>query len=344
MVPGPAHAISQYVVSAHATLTLDAPVADLLAVLDVSDDVATEDGSTQLPSFSNSSGSVSYDPDTHTLTVIAASNGVANFAGGIPQAIGSGIVRAHGTIGLINPFADIGFLLEIRVHATFEYAGLLSHPAEWAETLFDLQFAGTPFAGLPEDGRLVVEERTSTADPGLENGFDLLTTTAFLGVEETYTVFIPPGGSTFDILDLGLFVQAGGSTASRVDGSTILALAYLPESPAALTEDEFVDADGDGVRTVDDLCPDTAVPESVPAVKLAPNHWALVDGDTTFDTVQAGPKPPKHGFTLDDTAGCSCEQIIGALGLGLGQKKSGCSTGTMRKWTREVTRTRSGNE
>jgi hypothetical protein len=334
MAPVPAHAISQYVVSVHATLTLEGPAADLITVLDVADHVAPESDSTGLPSFANSTGSVSWDPDTRTLTVIAQSNGAANFAGGIPQAIAYGISRVRGTIGLINPFQDIGFLLEVRVHATFEFAGLLSDPAEYAETVFDLQFAGTVFEGLPADGRLVTEDRTTTADPGLGNGFDLLTTTEFLGVEETYTIVIPPGGSGLDILDLGLFVQAGGATASRVDGTTVLALEYLPEAPAVLLEDQFVDADGDGVHIGDDRCPDTVVPESVPTARLVPRRWALVDDDAIFDTVRPGPKPWEHAFTLADTAGCSCEQIIGALGLGHGHKKFGCSTGVMRRWIR----------
>lgn len=79
-----------------------------------------------------------------------------------------------------------------------------------------------------------------------------------------------------------------------------------------------------------DLCPGTVLPESVPTEGLLPNHYALVDDDAVFDTV-----PPAGGgdvFTLEDTGGCSCEQIIDALGLGEGHVRHGCSAGVMRHW------------
>jgi hypothetical protein len=96
------------------------------------------------------------------------------------------------------------------------------------------------------------------------------------------------------------------------------------------------DGDGDGLGDACDACPvGTVIPEGAPTVKLQPNHYALVDGDTTFDTVapgkgNGGPQPPV--FTLDDTRGCSCEQIVEALGLGAGQLMHGCSLGTMEDW------------
>jgi predicted extracellular nuclease len=95
------------------------------------------------------------------------------------------------------------------------------------------------------------------------------------------------------------------------------------------------DGDGDGLGDACDACPvGTVIPEGAPTVKLQPNHYALVDGDTTFDTVVPGkgngPAPPV--FTLDDTRGCSCEQIVEALGLGAGQLMHGCSLGTMEEW------------
>ena len=64
------------------------------------------------------------------------------------------------------------------------------------------------------------------------------------------------------------------------------------------------------------------------------NRWALVDDDDQFDT-----KPPAGGgggpefeFSVSDTRGCSCEQIIEAMGLGRGHEKVGCSTGAMEDW------------
>jgi hypothetical protein len=36
--------------------------------------------------------------------------------------------------------------------------------------------------------------------------------------------------------------------------------------------------------------------------------------------------------TTTDTAGCSCAQIIAALGLGKGHTKHGCSISAMDEW------------
>jgi hypothetical protein len=56
-----------------------------------------------------------------------------------------------------------------------------------------------------------------------------------------------------------------------------------------------------------------------------------------FDTIRPnsvdGPGP---SFTIQDTAGCSCSQIIDALHLGRGHAKLGCSIGIMQKWVRRV--------
>jgi hypothetical protein len=89
------------------------------------------------------------------------------------------------------------------------------------------------------------------------------------------------------------------------------------------------DEDADGVPNNDDVCPGTVIPESVPTRGLNPNRYALVDGDGVFDTPGGG---AGDVFTLGDTAGCSCEQIIAAQGLGNGHVKHGCSVGAMRNW------------
>jgi predicted extracellular nuclease len=92
------------------------------------------------------------------------------------------------------------------------------------------------------------------------------------------------------------------------------------------------DSDGDGVVDGLDFCPDTVIPESVPTRHLGPNRWALVDDDNIFDT----PGDSRHGFTTEDTAGCSCEQIIVELGLGHGHVRFGCSTSAMLTWVNLV--------
>ena len=89
------------------------------------------------------------------------------------------------------------------------------------------------------------------------------------------------------------------------------------------------DSDGDSIVDAMDQCPATFIPETtVPSRRLLPGRWALVDGDTDFDTASPTPDP----FTLEQTRGCSCEQIIEIFGLGQGHSKFGCSTGVMRRF------------
>ena len=101
--------------------------------------------------------------------------------------------------------------------------------------------------------------------------------------------------------------------------------------------DIFDDIDGDSVANSDDFCPDdTVVPEGVPTMGyLKPNHWALtVTGNRfDFDTVIKGKgEGPNRSYTIEDTAGCSCEQIIEIQGLGDAHTKNGCSTSAMDDW------------
>jgi len=87
------------------------------------------------------------------------------------------------------------------------------------------------------------------------------------------------------------------------------------------------DSDNDSVTDDMDLCPVTSIPETPPTQGLKPNHFALVDGDSIFDSVNSN-----HSFTLADTAGCSCEQIAEKKGLGYGFQKHGCSKGVIQSW------------
>ncbi len=97
-----------------------------------------------------------------------------------------------------------------------------------------------------------------------------------------------------------------------------------------------VDEDGDGVPDPVDVCPGTVIPESVPTKRLGVNRYALVDEDGIFDTSQMGQGGPNRDFTVGDTGGCSCEQIIEAQHLGKGHEKFGCSLGAMRNWVKLV--------
>ena len=100
------------------------------------------------------------------------------------------------------------------------------------------------------------------------------------------------------------------------------------------------DLDGDGVFDDEDECLGTT-DEDVPEIKLKPNHFVL-GSDGTF--VKGEPKGKKEGtgiagtdkaFTIQDTRGCSCEQIIEQLELGNGHRKFGCSPGVMDCWVND---------
>ena len=92
------------------------------------------------------------------------------------------------------------------------------------------------------------------------------------------------------------------------------------------------DFDKDGVLDDADYCPDTVIPEGVPTVRLGTNRWALTDGDFDFDTTAPNGKGPGRSYSTAGTAGCSCEQIIDAQGLGDGHSKFGCSISAMDDW------------
>ena len=104
------------------------------------------------------------------------------------------------------------------------------------------------------------------------------------------------------------------------------------------------DADDDGVPDDVDVCLGTVIPESVPTERLGVNRYALVDEDGVFDTTLPGQRgrsgmvsaAPVSFFTVGDTGGCSCEQIIEAQHLGKGHEKFGCSLGAMRNWVKLV--------
>ncbi|NQY63688.1 MAG: hypothetical protein HRT38_08110 [Alteromonadaceae bacterium] len=65
---------------------------------------------------------------------------------------------------------------------------------------------------------------------------------------------------------------------------------------------------------------------------MPPNHFALINGDAIFDTTGT----TAASFTLANTTGCSCEQIVEKQGLGKGHLKNGCSAGVMIVWIDKV--------
>jgi hypothetical protein len=97
------------------------------------------------------------------------------------------------------------------------------------------------------------------------------------------------------------------------------------------------DRDADGVADDADFCPGTIIPEAVPTSSLGVNRWALTDSDFAFDTAAPPDGGPALDFTTENTAGCSCSQIIAAQGLGAGHSRFGCSIGEMKDWVELVT-------
>ncbi len=147
------------------------------------------------------------------------------------------------------------------------------------------------------------------------------------------------GGSDGDSASNGLVSPATGivylaGSSSSADYPLVLPFqaANAGDSDAVISRLEIdLDDDMDGVFNADDLCPDTMIPESVPTRRLGKNRYALVDGDTVFDTVRG-----KAVFTTADTFGCSCEQIIEIEELGKGQRKFGCSRGAIEDFIEDV--------
>jgi hypothetical protein len=90
------------------------------------------------------------------------------------------------------------------------------------------------------------------------------------------------------------------------------------------------DNDNDGVRDADDRCENTVIPESAPTSgTLGQGRYALTQADSF---IFAKGQKTKGRYDTTDTAGCSCEQIVAALGLGRGQTKFGCSKSVMEAW------------
>jgi hypothetical protein len=67
------------------------------------------------------------------------------------------------------------------------------------------------------------------------------------------------------------------------------------------------DDDGDGIANAEDFCPGTYVPEAVPTEFMLFNRYALMGTTGIF---RQGPRKTVSSFSLNDTRGCSCEQLV----------------------------------
>jgi len=96
------------------------------------------------------------------------------------------------------------------------------------------------------------------------------------------------------------------------------------------------DVDGDRINDVNDSCPYTLANDlkaGVPNKQLGVNRWADLEGDGVFNTVVTRGKGSGFSFTMNDTSGCSCAQLIQLCGYGQGHIDFGCSNSVMQKAT-----------
>jgi hypothetical protein len=188
---------------------------------------------------------------------------------------------------------------------------------------------------------------------GYNNLVNAFVGTGFADGAYSFNFFSESGALDHALSSPGMTANVTGTAIWHINADEPRALDYNDfNQPALFSPDEFRssdhdavlvglfgDSDGDGVLDVLDNCSGTVIPESVPTSgQLNPNHWALTDDDFEFDTVTEGKgNGPMRSYSTADTAGCSCEQIIDAQGLGEGHGKHGCSISVMDNWVRLVT-------
>jgi predicted extracellular nuclease len=181
---------------------------------------------------------------------------------------------------------------------------------------------------------------------------DLTNQTLYLAPEERYSFIFRGNAQALDhaLTAEGLGEFVAGYELGRGNSDAAFDLINDESTPLRSSDHDglslfvSVDADDDGVPDDVDVCPATVIPESVPTQRLGVNRYALVDEDGLFDTTSPGSRGsqgrlqsgPTDFFTVGDTAGCSCEQIIEAQHLGKGHEKFGCSLGAMRNWVKLV--------
>ncbi|MGQ7846365.1 VWA domain-containing protein [Granulosicoccus sp. 3-233] len=122
--------------------------------------------------------------------------------------------------------------------------------------------------------------------------------------------------------------------ASADTGAYALSVGALLASDGVETLSD--DTDGDTVLNEVDFCPATAFPENgVPERNLRTNRFALLDDPETFTSTS------RRQFTIEDTGGCSCEQILEQPGYqNRNQELYGCTSTTLLRWERHVSGSR----
>jgi len=214
------------------------------------------------------------------------------------------------------------------------FTGELTGPSSLAIWSDDGGAPSKPLAALGFTPSFIV------SPPNTWYGADLGTTVSVTAGVKYWVVWDPSGGEQCSCTDSAADVQQtywGSNLGTVAGGADWFGPFSFPDRRWKFRM--FCasgDSDGDGVPDEEDLCPDTALPELAATVNLGVNRWADIDGDGTFDTTPSNGTGPQATFTLLDTGGCSCSQIVEALGIGLGHEKHGCSLGIMRRWVDSI--------
>lgn len=101
---------------------------------------------------------------------------------------------------------------------------------------------------------------------------------------------------------------------------------------AGLVADESRDLDADGVVDTDDLCANTIMPEKAPSLGLTTQRHVMLDDSGMFSTRAADGEIGHGTFSIGDTAGCSCAQLIESMGLGDSHTRFGCTAFALQEW------------
>ncbi|MEM0914810.1 MAG: hypothetical protein AAGK09_09400 [Planctomycetota bacterium] len=204
--------------------------------------------STGFPSFWTPEAELTSTDTSFDLVVASTSSAVDTGGPLIDVAESGGVTRAAATYGVINPSADLSFLIDVTVRGFFTFSGNVDRDsAEIATNVLSLNLQGDPLPGFDDPTQLT--QFASTRDNGISPGadaFSFVSSTTILGFEENYSVLIPPSqqGSLFNVWSIGVFAQAGTSTASAFeDDSNFITigdddlgeLEILPEIPEPAT-------------------------------------------------------------------------------------------------------------
>jgi hypothetical protein len=240
-----------------------------------------------------------------------------------------------------NPIPGAGSVLTGRFNGTIDPTDLTG------DTVIIDSFTSASLRGIPHPE--ISSDEFGTNPPGGTPSMTFSGTGTFPGTRPRMNIRVCPSGFVFPVEDPSdcNFGNDGGFSiyynVIHPDGASFSGLPglgregratdrpFLPQNWRLVRVDS--DDDLDGVPNAGDFCSNTVIPESIPSASLTPNSWALVTGDFKFDTTIVGDSwGPNRSYTIEDTAGCSCEQIVAEQGLGDGHLIHGCSIGAMDNW------------